>query len=255
MRVLIYISVWLFLLFPFLQLQAQESKVQFFPDYEQSGNVVEFQIQVTGFFEIEGLQGTLNWNPDDMEFVSFESPGIPALGSGHLNLENTDEGTLSIAWFNNTSTGVTIEDCASLFVVQFEVITEVSGLVLADEPVGWLVLNEVGGVPQVLPFEIVYDRSCTPSFVRDHPAMSRSVKLFPNPAGRGNSIYYSPEADSKVFSFARIYDRTGRVVMSVKNLENREIHLPERLVPGMYFIQLFTSHSASPAGHSLFFIY
>lgn len=76
-------------------------------------------IVVSDFDDIASLQFSLGWDPSVIQYTGVQSFGLPDLNAGGFNEGGTTNGALSVAWFDNTAQGVTLDNGAVLFEVCF----------------------------------------------------------------------------------------------------------------------------------------
>lgn len=95
-------------------------------DLPNNQKKVDFVIE-EGFDNILVLQFSINWDPASYAFleVDLSNSALPDLSMGDFgsNPNNTDNGMLSIAWFDGLLSGVTLNDSEILFSLIFEQIT------------------------------------------------------------------------------------------------------------------------------------
>ena len=94
------------------------------PDIQaQRSETVCMPLLVENFFEIQSIQGSINWDAEVLQYNSLESFGLPGLNEGVFGLNSTSEGRLSFVWFDATTVNpVSLPDSSALFEVCFDVI-------------------------------------------------------------------------------------------------------------------------------------
>lgn len=81
------------------------------------GEMVTAEVLVYNFIDIVSMQFSLNWNAEELEFVSVENFDLIGLTSGNFN--NNQDGKLSFSWDDPNSVGVLVDNCVSIFSINF----------------------------------------------------------------------------------------------------------------------------------------
>jgi hypothetical protein len=84
------------------------------------GQVVSLPIVVTNFQRVTSVQFTLGWDPAVVQFLSVSDYGLPSLSGGNFN--NQLNGKLALSWEDPTTMGVTMNNGAVIFTVQFQAV-------------------------------------------------------------------------------------------------------------------------------------
>jgi hypothetical protein len=85
-----------------------------------SETVVPVKIQYAD--EIVGLQFSLSWDADVMEFIGLEDFNMPGLNSNSFNLEQVSDGLMTLAWVDPSLSGFTSAEESAIFNVRFKAI-------------------------------------------------------------------------------------------------------------------------------------
>lgn len=83
------------------------------------GEMVTAEVLVYNFTNILSLQFSLNWDAEELEFVSIGSYGLPGFTAGNFNLIPSPTGKLAVSWDDPNSVGVLVDDCVSIFSINF----------------------------------------------------------------------------------------------------------------------------------------
>lgn len=97
--------------------------------------VVPVKIQCAD--EIVGLQFSLTWDPEIMEFVGLENFNMPGLNSNSFNLEQVSDGLMTLAWVDPTLTGFSSTEESVIFNVRFKAIgnyADASQITISNNP-------------------------------------------------------------------------------------------------------------------------
>ena len=76
-------------------------------------------ITAANFTDILGVQFTVRWDADSLQFDSLVYGALPGLTSANFNLDNTGNGFLQLSWLANSLQPTTLSDGASLFSLCF----------------------------------------------------------------------------------------------------------------------------------------
>lgn len=74
------------------------------------GDEIVFPLTVSDFQNMRGFQYTLEWNPEIMEFSGIENIQLPGFTMQSIGQLFTDDGKLTLAWFNPNDNGSTLDD-------------------------------------------------------------------------------------------------------------------------------------------------
>ena len=94
-----------------------------------AGTQVTLDIAVTDFDNIISIQYSMNWDTAVLDFVSVSnfSPLLPGLVGGNFgtNPNNVDNGNMTVSWFDQNVSGVTLPDSSVIYSITFDVLTNV----------------------------------------------------------------------------------------------------------------------------------
>jgi hypothetical protein len=88
----------------------------------EPGNYFLAPIKVAGFRRIVGVQYSMNWNPEVLRFDGIMNPALNAGIPENFGLSGVESGVLTFSWYDQTLTGMTLPDSASLYLVRFQAI-------------------------------------------------------------------------------------------------------------------------------------
>lgn len=85
------------------------------------GDTVCLPVTATGFQSVVGFQHSINWNPEELSFVSLSNFGLPGLQETNFGLieAQLDQGLLTTSWYDPALNTVSIPDNDTLFVMCF----------------------------------------------------------------------------------------------------------------------------------------
>jgi gliding motility-associated-like protein len=89
----------------------------------QQGSQVCQTVSVQGFTDILGMQFSINYDPSILQFVSLGNFNLPGLDQNLFGFPpSTNPGTITLSWFDNSLSGVTLPDGSVIFNICFNVI-------------------------------------------------------------------------------------------------------------------------------------
>jgi Leucine-rich repeat (LRR) protein len=94
-------------------------------------------ILVSDFADVTSAQFTVQWNPEELEFMDVTDFGVRGLGSGNFGSRFVNEGKLTFAWDDPQGVGATVADGSRLFSIGFKPLTQAAGAPVvrfADNP-------------------------------------------------------------------------------------------------------------------------
>lgn len=155
----------------------------------------EVQVRSIGFENIVGIQGSIQFDPAVISFVSVSGFGLPGMSASNFGTAQTASGMLTYLWDDQALTGVSLADSSVMFSIVFNVtgsIGQSSPVSFADTPTSlevidnnFLVVNATYKNGRVT----VDDDTPVETILGD----SESVKIFPNP----HSGMFSVEVKAK----------------------------------------------------------
>ncbi|GAB4248360.1 MAG: hypothetical protein Kow0027_10710 [Saprospiraceae bacterium] len=182
-------------------------------------------LQVEDFDMITGLQFSVNWDPQVLEFVNVDNFGLPGLTSdGNFGLMQVDQGILRFAWFHQELTGVTLPDMSTIFSVKFKVVGDPSSstqVTITDEPI----VVEVVSTSGMMPYNIQNGTVTVMGPNAANETISTDFVLYqntPNPFTDVTHIRF--DLNKSTETHLSIYDQTGRVVYTESGFYNAGSH-------------------------------
>ncbi len=212
-------------LFAFVTLNAQTVVLKT-PDLEvDAGATFSLDLQVEDFEMITGLQFSINWDPEVLEFVNVDNFGLPGLTTdGNFGMMQVDQGILRFAWFQQELTGVTLDDMSSIFSVWFKVVGNSSNttqVTITDEPI----IVEVVSTSGMMPYTIQNGTITVMGPNAANETLSSDFVLYqnsPNPFTDVTYIRFDLNKNSQ--THLSIYDQAGRVVYTESSFYNAGSH-------------------------------
>jgi len=87
----------------------------------KTGETICLDVKVKNFKQIETNQYSVNWNPEELEFVGIKNIKLKEMTQNNFGLTRTAQGNYGVSWFDPTLKSVTLPDGASLYQVCFVV--------------------------------------------------------------------------------------------------------------------------------------
>jgi len=108
------------------------------------GTSLNMPLTVTDFNAIMGLQFSLNWDPNILQFQGISNFNSTInLNTGNINTQNASMGELNFAWHDDAVTGINLSDGEALLFLQFSVIDDQStSIAFSDINTQQLVVND-----------------------------------------------------------------------------------------------------------------
>ncbi len=237
-----YLPLIVLSLFAFCSLQAQQVTLKT-PDMEAEPNAnIHLDLLVEDFEMITGVQFSLNWDPNVLEFVGVDNFGLPGMSTeGNFGTLETDKGMLRFIWYQQEVTGVSLPDMSPIFSVWFKVIGTPNAktqVAITDQPI----VIEVVGVNGMLPHQVengtvtVMDpNASTEVHATDFVLFQNS----PNPFTDVTQVRFDLQTSTK--AHLSIYDQRGREVYSQQG----------QYAAGSHYLTLYRDQFASAGTYLL----
>ncbi|MCW5922346.1 MAG: T9SS type A sorting domain-containing protein [Saprospiraceae bacterium] len=228
-----FISLWLF---PTSALSAQIGLLLPVINNIEPNEVAIFNVRVTGFDSIVGMQFKLRWDPEVFEFVSTSGYNLPELGGEDFGTsEAQDSGWIRLLWDNsNLLGGVTVADSTVIFRLRLRAIGQVndgSQVYFSQDfltPFDIVKANSDSSLTSYNIHQVALAQGFGAigyTVAADEPSAldDDSLKIFPNPFSEKTTVSFDLKISSDVTLL--VTDATGRIL-----LENKMPQLP----PGHY---------------------
>ena len=88
----------------------------------QAGSQITVPVQVTSFNNVMSIQGTIQFDPAKLQFVSVQDFGALGMVISDFGTSLVSGGKLTFAWIQASMTGVTLLDSATIFSLKFNVL-------------------------------------------------------------------------------------------------------------------------------------
>jgi hypothetical protein len=189
-------------------------------DIDVSGSSqLEVPIKVSRFNQIVGLQFTLSWDADLIQFTSVDSFGVDLNENVNFGIEQVESGFLVFSWYDATLSGVSLPDSAVLFNIHFEVNNNYTGaieLTFGDEPAPREIVDTSY---KAIPGDFI-DGSVEIMMVSSYDLVEASsviqeLKIYPNPIYEKSILSFYSATDLNYL--IKIIDQMGRVVYQQHN--------------------------------------
>ena len=87
-----------------------------------AGTQITVPVKVAGFNDIISIQGTLQFDPAIVAYVSTQQYGLPGMNATSFGTSQTGSGILTFSWFDGSLAGVSLADSAVIFSITFHII-------------------------------------------------------------------------------------------------------------------------------------
>lgn len=123
-RLMLKLFALLLVLMSFTTTQAQvELNTETFTT--STANEIVVVITANNFEDMVAMQFSLNWDPSILEFKEIGDFNLADLSESVFNTTVAERGELSVAWFHNNVSGVTVENGTNIFSITFTKLSEV----------------------------------------------------------------------------------------------------------------------------------
>ena len=182
-----------------------------------TGQTVNIPIKVVGFNNIFSMQFSINWDSTVLAFkeVNGFTEELPQFGQDGIGNASVASGELIVVWFDNSLSGINLEDSTAIMIVQFQVIGEEgseSPIRFSDSPALIEIVDATSTILETVLIEgqvVVPDMSTATTYLQAQNGM-RLFQNHPNPFYRNTTIKTSfEEAELVLFT---ITDAQGRIV-------------------------------------------
>ncbi len=213
-------------------------------------DVFEVSFRATNFVDVAGLQFSLGWDAEKVEFQNI-SPFFPTQ-SVSFNTNNAPNGVIAGFW--NDTDVYTVPDTALVFVLTFRALAEGPlNLEFIDSPTATLIIYQLNG--QVFEEPIIYDSDggvCvgikTSTFATDFENSAVFYQNNPNPFSK--TTYIPFELTNSELVTIKIFGITGEEIYQYSNRYSEGTHrikinsevLPN---PGAYMYQISTTATST----------
>ncbi len=238
------LSLLLFLS-PFVSILAQTTSLYFEDQQVEPATMVSIDVNVADFNSIVGMQFSINWNPDVLEFNEVENFGIEDITlEANFGLDSAGVGRLGFLWIDNTLAGVDLPDSSTLFSIKFMVIGDPNStcqMIFSDMPT----LIEFSDVDDVIETELIGATITVMEpnslFYNSAPDQIKVIDCYPNPFSARTSLEFQLATSDQLTIL--IKDAKGKLIYSQQDFfqaGKHQVIFNKDLFPagGIYFYEL-----------------
>lgn len=246
-----YLPLIVLSLFALGSLHAQQVTLKT-PNMEVEPNAtIHLDLLVEDFEMITGVQFSLNWDPNVLEFVGVDNFGLPGMSTeGNFGTLEADQGKLRFIWYQQEVTGVTLPDMSAIFSLWFKVTgtpNSKTEVMISDQPI----VIEVVGVSGMLPYDVENGTVTVMNPNASTEVRSTDFILFqnsPNPFTDVTQVRFDLQTNTQ--TLISIYDQHGREVFSQKGYyttgsHNITLYREQFGSAGTYLLVLKTSNGSA----------
>jgi Secretion system C-terminal sorting domain len=179
----------------------------------EPGANIHLDVQVEDFNLITGVQFSLNWNKDVLEYIGVDNFGLPNMSTeGNFGTTEVEAGNLRYAWYHLEQTGVTLADMQSIYSVWYKVIGDPgtnAQLAISNNPIKIEIVGLVDTIPVIVEngdITVEGANASTETYTTDFVLFQNS----PNPFT--SITYINFELNKSTQAHLSIYDNTGKVI-------------------------------------------
>jgi hypothetical protein len=189
---------------------------------------LEIPLVVSNFYNLLGIQFSINYDPAVIEFVSITNFNLPGLSAA--NFGNPSPGVLVLSWLDPSFSGVSVPDNTQIFSIVFNAIG-ISGtnsiLEITNTPTTIEVIDGDSNAVQLFSTPANISIQSSLSIVDENADIDR---IYPNPSTNYLNIISNSPIETIEF-----YDINGRFVFKTKITSQLNI---KQLSKGLYFLKI-----------------
>ncbi len=200
-----------------------------------AGDISTIKITGENYERVSGWQGTINFNPTSIRFLSIKS-GVLDITEDQMNFNNLDKGMIAISYHNNMEQEFTANEI--LFEIEVEAITTIDAQQLFRVTSDMIHAEAYRGYAEVVPF--------TASSIKEEG--SKILSVYPNPFAESTTIEFeiSQEGEAEW----EFYDSQGRLIYANERYYPKGHHTlmidgADLDVQGIIYIKLKTADDVS----------
>lgn len=182
-------------------------------DVGESNHLV-VPIKVNRFNQIVGLQFTLSWDKEVLEYSSVDSFGVELNENVNFGVEQVSSGFLVFSWYDATLSGVSLPDSAVLFNIHFGVNDDYTGAIelnFGDEPAPREIVDtSYKAIPGDFIDGFVEIMMVSSRDFLESSTIIQELKIYPNPIYERGILSFYSATDLKYL--IKIIDQMGRLV-------------------------------------------
>lgn len=177
-------------------------------------NQLEVPVKVSRFNQIVGLQFTLSWDADLIQYTSVDSFGVDLNENVNFGIEQVANGLLVFSWYDATLSGVSLPDSTVLFNIHFEVSEDYTGAIelnFGDEPAPREIVDtSYKAIPGSFIDGSVEIMMVSSRDFLESSTIIQELKIYPNPIYERGILSFYSATDLKYL--IKIIDQMGRLV-------------------------------------------
>lgn len=200
--------------------------------------VIEIPIFAHDLGEILGLQLTLNWDKDVLEYLDIASPSLTNFSTADLDIQDLGNGQIGIVWHSSDGNSINVAENDTLFKLTFNVIGNRGDYSFIN------ITNDIK------PIMVVTDdyKIKRPNFDRQLLTVIENfegignpfnVNLYPNPASDYINLQFQLDAPTQNVNI-QIFNAVGKSVYQFQEEYSAGLHLKNiqdlDLATGNYFV-------------------
>jgi hypothetical protein len=191
----------------------------------QPNDIIAVKVNVRDFNKILNFQYSVNWDPQQLQFLNHGTTyNLPGFAASNFGLTEANQGMISVAWFDNTISGVNLPDNTTTFTLYFKALVHgCSPVHFTDNP----------AIKEVYNITNIYEITKTSTFIdlqkivlAQHDAVNADIlkvnTVAPNPFSDQSNLTFTLGASGDV-SF-EIFDLLGQKVSNQSAFYNAGTH-------------------------------
>lgn len=187
----------------------------FFEDQEvEPGTMVYADLKVSAFQDMLGMQFSVNWDPNVLDFQDVENFGINDITKeSNFGLDSAGVGRLGFLWIDNSLSGVALVDSSVLFSIKFLVIGDpnsATSVSFSNIPTLIELSDENGVIESDLVSGTLSVSEPNASFFNNAPDQIKVIDCYPNPFSAFTTLEFDMAHGNQLT--LSIKDAKGKVI-------------------------------------------
>jgi len=239
------ITITIFSVLFAFSLQAQDTVKLIAPVFSnvKQGETLTVPIKVESFTNVSGMQFTLRWNPDVLEFMHVDTLdfGLDFLSNDNFGKNDSDKGILTFFWEDITTLGKDLSDSSTIFKFYTKVIGDAdTAIEFSDDPTG-IELSAPDFTVYITELVNGSIQNTTGSY--DLAIENARINITPNPFVEKTNLSFNLEKSSP--TQIQIFDLKGGKIYEESDLRSAgtyNLQLDKSIFPavGIYLLKINT---------------
>ncbi|MCB0652146.1 MAG: T9SS type A sorting domain-containing protein [Saprospiraceae bacterium] len=193
---------------------AQTTSLFFENQDVEPGTMVDVDLKVSAFQDMLGMQFSVNWDPNVLDFQNVENFGIDDITKeANFGLDSVGAGRLGFLWIDNSLSGVALVDSSVLFSIKFIVIGDpnsATSVSFSNIPTLIELSDENGVIESEMVSGTLNVTEPNATFFNNAPDQIKVIDCYPNPFSAFTTLDFEMAHGNQLT--LSIKDAKGKVV-------------------------------------------